>query len=183
MRGALPCSLLFAGTAALADVINIAGMEAYESCGYCHGIDGNSGGTGLPHLGGQDRAYLRKQLADFRAGRRGDDASPMRVATEGLDEAALDTVAAYFSRQSPPGSAAMPELFVSGRPGVPACAGCHEGEGHSRLAGQDALYLRRQLLAFRDGTRRNDGGVMQAIARNLTPDEIDRLSTQLEGAL
>ena len=39
-------------------------------CAACHGEDGRSRAAGTPHLAGQDEAYLRKSLADFRSGAR-----------------------------------------------------------------------------------------------------------------
>lgn len=59
--------------------------------------------------------------------------------------------------------------------GVSACAGCHgaRGEGASpavpRLAGAGQAYLRRQLDAFADGSRKS--AVMQPLAQKLSPQE------------
>ena len=39
-------------------------------CVACHGEDGRSRAAGTPHLAGQDEAYLRKSLTDFRSGAR-----------------------------------------------------------------------------------------------------------------
>ena len=39
-------------------------------CAACHGEDGRSRAAGTPHLAGQDEAYLRKSLGDFRSGAR-----------------------------------------------------------------------------------------------------------------
>jgi len=173
-----------APAAACADVIEVDGMAPYESCGYCHGLDGNSGRAGFPRLGGQQAAYLRKQLEDFRAGRRGDQHHPMRTAARALSEPELDEVVRHFAAQMPPAADTLPELYRSGRKGLAPCAGCHgeHGEGRAavpRLAGQQPEYLRAQLLAFRRGERRNDGGVMGAVARALREDEIALLAAAL----
>jgi thiosulfate dehydrogenase len=60
--------------------------------------------------------------------------------------------------------------------GTRACASCHgaDGEGDRaqngpRLAGQDADYLERQLLAFSHGDR--NSFVMQSVARTLNDDQ------------
>ena len=62
------------------------------------------------------------------------------------------------------------------------CAFCHGVEGASanprfpHLAGQKSVYLERQLRAFQQGLRSNDGGVMQSMAEALTPQDISLLA-------
>lgn len=62
-----------------------------------------------------------------------------------------------------------------------ACAVCHGALGIAtapdapHLAGQSAVYTKAQLLAYRSGMRRHE--VMQVIARQLTDDDIENLST------
>lgn len=57
-----------------------------------------------------------------------------------------------------------------------ACTACHGTHGVSafddvpNLAGQKALYLARQLEAFRDGKRKDD--LMEAMARQLSDEDI-----------
>jgi cytochrome c553 len=61
-----------------------------------------------------------------------------------------------------------------------ACALCHGTNGMAslpnapNLAGQQAIYLKEQLTAYRNGRRQND--VMSVIAKNLTDAEINQLS-------
>jgi cytochrome c553 len=47
-----------------------------------------------------------------------------------------------------------------------------------RLAGQSAIYLARQLHAYRDGSRKDP--VMSALAAALTDEEIDSISAWYE---
>jgi cytochrome c553 len=60
---------------------------------------------------------------------------------------------------------------------VAVCASCHGTDGKGRdvetpnLAGQSGIYLRQQLMAFRNGTRRHPP--MKGVARDLTDSEID----------
>jgi cytochrome c553 len=62
---------------------------------------------------------------------------------------------------------------------VAVCAPCHGVDGTTgnvetpNLAGQKAIYLRQQLVAFRDGRRKHPD--MKTISRNLTGREIDQL--------
>jgi cytochrome c553 len=65
--------------------------------------------------------------------------------------------------------------------GATACIACHgqNGEGNSAagypyLSGLPVKYIRRQLHAFRNGTRNNN--VMQPIAKNLSDKQIDMLA-------
>lgn len=80
--------------------------------------------------------------------------------------------------QKPPATAGDPkagaQIAAAGANGAAACVGCHgqRGEGMAafpRLAGTGADYLRRQLDAFADGSRRNP--VMQPIAQALSPQQ------------
>lgn len=60
------------------------------------------------------------------------------------------------------------------------CMSCHGPGGISQnpewpnLAGQKAPYLRSQLQAFRDGSRKN--GMMQNVVNGLTDTDISQLS-------
>lgn len=60
------------------------------------------------------------------------------------------------------------------------CGSCHGMNGISliptypNLAGQKALYTKAQLIAFRDGTRKNPA--MSPMAANLTDEDIENLS-------
>jgi cytochrome c553 len=70
------------------------------------------------------------------------------------------------------------------RPAKPAqlglCVACHGEDGRSRspgmphLGGQDAIYLRTALLAYREGTRRSNP--MNGIANALQPRDIEQLA-------
>lgn len=67
-----------------------------------------------------------------------------------------------------------------GRQRAQACAVCHGALGLSsapdapNLAGQPALYLRAQLKAFREGTRKHE--VMSVIAKPLSDEDIANLA-------
>ena len=50
------------------------------------------------------------------------------------------------------------------------------------LAGLDRAYLRRELMAWRDGSRRTDpNGAMGIIARHLTVADIDAVAAHYAG--
>lgn len=81
------------------------------------------------------------------------------------------------------GSAALADFDPDAYPRHETCALCHGlfGTSHSakfpHLAGQDPLYLERQLQAFVAGSRSNDGGQMAAIVTELQPGDIERVVT------
>ena len=78
--------------------------------------------------------------------------------------------------------AADPE---SGREKARACTACHGANGVSvsddipNLAGQKSAYLKAQLRAFRDGTRKNT--LMNAMASQLGDADIDNLVAFFQG--
>jgi len=74
--------------------------------------------------------------------------------------------------------------------GVPACTGCHapdgkgnEPAGYPRLSGQYAEYVEKQLLAFRNGNRVNDGEAMtmRLVAEKLSDAEIKAVANFIAG--
>ncbi len=73
--------------------------------------------------------------------------------------------------------------------GVPACASCHGHNGrgvdpmYPRIGEQKFGYLVNQLKKFRDGSRTNDVmGQMQAVAKNMTDEDILNVATFLTQA-
>jgi cytochrome c553 len=64
-------------------------------CAACHGEDGRARTPGTPHLAGQDEAYLRKALTDFRTGAR--TASPMNAIAGTLQARDIQALARWFA--------------------------------------------------------------------------------------
>jgi cytochrome c553 len=73
---------------------------------------------------------------------------------------------------------------------VPACTGCHgpDGKGNvaagfPRLSGQHPEYIEKQLKAFRNGDRTNDGDqmIMRSVAEHLSDAEIKALANYIAG--
>jgi cytochrome c553 len=166
----------------------------WAACAYCHGEDGRIDSTQVPAIAGQSADYIRKQLSDFRAGRRQSLDGQMRSATMLLDPADDARVGAYFAALAPARTTTPPVSVDQSRTGaqwfwygggqVPACASCHaSGPGGGptradapRLFGLNAGYLARQLRAFRAGSRDNDrDAVMRTVAASLD----DRLIVKL----
>lgn len=165
-----------------------------ERCQECHGADGNGNGEDgkFARLAGQYPAYIVKELQDFRSGARKHDL--MMIMARSLEEADLADIAAYYGglpamRGVATGGVATPADKEAALRLFAACTACHgaQGKGNGNAAfpvigGQDATYLRTQLLAWRSGERRNSpGGAMNDAAKGLTDAEIDLLAHYLSG--
>ena len=162
-------------------------------CQACHGLDGNAPVSAFPQLAGQRPEYLQKQLEDFLAKRRVNDA--MAPALEALNKGDIPAVAAYYATQKPkPAGSSNERLLAEGKAlyddgntatGVPACVGCHLAGGvgnerYPRLAGQFPEYAVAQMKAFKSGARSNDKGkVMRAVAARLSEQEMAAVAEYL----
>ena len=161
-------------------------------CFICHGVAGESSSPVFPRLAGQNAAYVARQLADYRSGKR--KSSTMQPMVEDLSPADFQALGRYFaSRPTIVHTVADPELaqvgrfvYARGNPysGVPACATCHGPLGHGtealpRLAGQHAQYTENQLKQFNTRERNNDNAVMHSIASKLTELEVKAVSSYI----
>lgn len=165
------------------------------ACHSCHGLEGNADGSGaFPRLAGQPGWYLLKQLQDYAAGRRPNEA--MAMVARQLTDRQMRDVSAWYSAQTPSAGGIAEEAQVRQRQlggaiaavgvperGVTACTSCHGrlGEGVApsvpSLAGQFAPYAALQLQLWKRGERRNDPlGVMAQIARGMSDEEIDAVA-------
>ncbi len=164
------------------------------ACVGCHGAAGNSTITQNPKLAGQHAEYLAKQLVDFKTPQRNNPV--MSGIAKGMSEQDIKNVAAYLDKQqSKPGAAKNKETVEAGKKiyragiaekNVPACAGCHGATGagipaqFARLAGQHQDYTAAQLIAFRQGARKNSAQ-MTTIAKRMSDDEIQAVSDYIAG--
>jgi cbb3-type cytochrome c oxidase subunit III len=172
-----------------------AGEAKYTAmCAACHGADGNAGSPEYPKLAGQHPAYLAKQLAEFKSGKRAN--AVMSGMAAALSDEDMKNVAAWLSSQkAKPGYAKDKDTIALGeriyRGGVAdrqiaACAGCHSPNGagipaqYPRLSGQHAAYLSAQLSAFRGGVRNNNVQMTQ-VAAKLNDREIQAVADYIAG--
>lgn len=174
-----------------------AGQAKAIVCGACHGPDGNSQLPNFPKLAGQGERYLLKQMQDIKSGAR--PVLEMTGMLEPLSEQDMVDVAAYFASQKMSVGAADAgqvergqDLFRGGKlaEGMPACTGCHSPDGsgiatagYPHLGGQHADYIAKQLTAFREGERSNDGDsmIMRDIAAKLSNKDIEAVSNYVQG--
>jgi cytochrome c553 len=163
-------------------------------CAACHGADGNSGTPANPKLAQQHPEYIVKQLEEFKSGKR---VSPvMQGFAAQLSEADMKNIAAFVgTKKAKTGFAKDKVLVTMGeriyRGGIAdrqiaACAGCHSPNGagipaqYPRLSGQHADYTASQLVAFRDGARKNSTQMAQ-IAAKMNDREIRAVADYIAG--
>ncbi len=163
-------------------------------CAACHGADGNSGTPVNPKLAQQHPEYLVKQLKEFKSGKRAN--AVMSGMVGALSEDDMRNIAYWVaSKKAKPGFAKDKETVALGeriyRGGIAdrqiaACAGCHSPNGagipaqYPRLAGQHADYATAQLVAFRDGARKNSAQ-MSGVAAKMNDREIKAVSDYIAG--
>ena len=158
---------------------------AAKHCASCHGATGQGVTREFPNLAGQNEKYLAKQLRDFASGQR--DSSVMDMKAAVLSECSIRAVSRYYQSQAPQVKATNDPMLANagafvyerGNPytGLPACVSCH-GTGARgraelpRLAGQNPLYLERQLKKFVDRSRVDESAVMNVIAARMSEVEM-----------
>lgn len=173
---------------------------ATQVCAACHGPDGNSPTPANPKLAGQHAAYLAKQLRNFKVEKGATEAARANPVMAGFaaglsDDDILNVSAYYQSQKLKPAAAKNKDIVELGqkifRGGVadkhiPACAGCHSPNGagipdeYPRIAGQFTEYTEAQLVAFRQGLRKNSLQMTGTAAR-MSDAEIKAVSEYVAG--
>ncbi|MGV0981923.1 MAG: c-type cytochrome [Polynucleobacter sp.] len=164
------------------------------ACLTCHGPKGQSATATWPKLSAQHAAYTAKQLKNFKDGTRPNPVMMGMAAT--LTEQDMNNIAAYLvSQPVSQGVAQNKDTIELGQSiyrggiaakGVPACAACHSPTGagipsqYPRVGGQWAEYNAAQLLAFREGTRKNSSQ-MTTIATKLSDQEMKAVADYMAG--
>ena len=175
-----------AGSATALAAGTVAQRQQAAVCESCHGIKGRSTMPDTPSLAGQPKQFITTQLVMFREGNRKD--AIMSPIAAPLSNAEISELGSYFSAQpaEPAGKplatgAAAAARGLAEKLGCVTCHGAElKGQQHiPRLAGQQADYLRTQLLGFKAGTRFDMDGNMTAAAQALTPADIETLASYL----
>jgi cytochrome c553 len=174
--------------------------ELVQTCGSCHGVDGNSVLPVAPNLAGQLPGYLLYELNSYKTHNRVDDF--MGDIIDPLSEADIHNLVAYYAKQkfvpSPPDEPLDPALIAKGKllyhkeitsVGL-SCADCHgpqaEGEDNRqlmkdfpRLAGQKHDYLVSTLKEYAGRMKHFSLLGMKVVAASLSDDEIKALAAYL----
>jgi cytochrome c553 len=169
--------------------------QATNACGRCHGADERGPHSNLvPILHGQPSAFLLAALRNYAQGTR--ESGIMQPIAADMAPEAMQRIADYYSKLTPP--VQPPRTTVAdvenGRAivmdgvadmGIAPCIACHGPTAlpaYPRLAGQQAAYLRGQLLLWRNGfnAKTDTGAIMAPIARQLTEKQVDDVSAFFE---
>jgi cytochrome c553 len=168
-------------------------------CAACHGMDGNSSNGEWPKLAGQHELYIARQLQLYKSGER--ENAVMLGFSATLSSQDMRDIGAFYAGQTVTPGVADEALVAKGQQvyrggtpqtGVPACMACHGPSGRGNpyagypaLAGQHADYTALMLRAYRDGLVLGEGdnanAVMAGVARMMTDEEIDAVSSFIEG--
>ena len=166
-----------------------AGKVLAAACASCHGSEGVSAKTGVPHIAGQSAPYLVAALLAYQGGGRKDD--DMQKAVAKLSQKDLADIAAYYAGLSgfntrpadadaKPAPAAEEDPFAAVRKLTEKCASCHGDDGNASvaanpgLAGQHDDYLIASMQAYLDGTR--DDAMMKASLKSFEPSQIEDIA-------
>jgi cytochrome c553 len=192
----LPVVALRAAPATQAAPAALSGAQLVAHvCSACHGPHGDSLSSAFPKLAGQGDAYILLSLHQFKDGAWKNAIMQSMVAT--LTPSEMKAVAAYLSRQKMTHGFAQKRyvalgrrIFEGGLPKqhVPACMACHgvngrgnEPAAYPRLAGQWSAYVVRQLVAFAHDKRPSPHGIMNYIAKRLTPQQMKAVASYVQG--
>jgi cytochrome c553 len=190
ISGALVCtSALPAGSVE-------AGATKAVICKACHGANGNSTNPEWPSLAGIGADYIADQLKNFKEGKRANPVMMPNAMTLNADDMA--DLGAYFDSLANTGLEADPSYWQAGEKlyrggdqarAIPACMACHGPTGSGNepakfpaLRGQQSVYVVKQLNDYASGARQTGpNGIMQTIAKRLSPDDIRNLASYLQG--
>ncbi|HYR70043.1 MAG TPA: hypothetical protein VEP12_01515, partial [Candidatus Acidoferrum sp.] len=95
LAAALALGALTGSAAHAAGPLDERGALQSVTCTACHGQAGNSRSGAMPIIAGQDAAYLKKQIADYAAGKR--LSAEMEPYAKQVLNLGVDDVAAYFA--------------------------------------------------------------------------------------
>ena len=187
-----------------------AGQTKAGACAACHGLDGNSANAQYPKLAGQHERFIWRQLKLFKSGQR-ENPIMQGMAAALTEQDMRDIGAYFATQKALPGVAddspiatgtlagskyyqVGERLFRAGKPAqkVPACLACHgpvgrgnPGPSYPSLGGQHSSYTAARLQFFRGGgvwgKDANANVIMSQVARDLSDEEIQGLSTYIEG--
>lgn len=153
--------------------------ERVQTCGGCHGADGNSQIAGVPSLAGQPKLFIENQLVLIREGLRGSEA--MQGLMRGVPDRDIVALAKHYASLPARANTAKadPALERRGRQAAAKlrCGTCHlpnyrGREQIPRLAGQREEYLLDSMRSFRDNPRRGGDTIMSAALYGASDDDI-----------
>jgi cytochrome c553 len=173
-----------------------AGAAKATVCQACHGANGNSANPQWPSLAGLGADYIAEQLQNFKEGKRNNAIMMPLAYTLSPDDMA--DLGAYFGGLANTGLEADPSYWQAGQKlyrggdkdrGIPACMACHGPTGAGNepgkmpaLRGQHSEYVVKQLNDYVSGGRpAGPGGIMPAVAKRLSPEDMRNVASYVQG--
>jgi cytochrome c553 len=173
-----------------------AGAAKAVVCQACHGANGNSTNPEWPSLAAIGADYMAEQLKNFKDGKRNNPVMMPNAMTLSADDMA--DLAAYFDSLTNTGLEADPSYWQAGEKlyrggdqarAIPACMACHGPTGRGNepakfpaLRGQQSVYVVKQLNDYASGARpTGPNGIMQTIAKRLSPEDMRNLASYMQG--
>jgi cytochrome c553 len=173
-----------------------AGAAKAAVCQACHGANGNSTNPQWPSLAGLGADYIAEQLKNFKDSKRNNPVMTPNAMSLSADDMA--NLGAYFASLPNTGLEADPSYWQAGEKlyrggdaarAIPACMACHgptargnEPAKFPALRGQQSVYLIKQLNDYASGARTTGpNGIMETIAKRLSPDDIRNVASYLQG--
>jgi cytochrome c553 len=173
-----------------------AGAAKAVVCQACHGANGNSTNPEWPSLAGVGADYIADQLKNFKEGKRPNPVMMPNAMSLSADDMA--DLGAYFDSLTNTGLEADPSYWQAGEKlyrggdqarAIPACMACHGPTGRGNepakfpaLRGQQSVYVVKQLNDYASGARpTGPNGIMQTIAKRLSPEDMRNLASYLQG--
>lgn len=163
-------------------------------CLACHGLDGYSPIPANPNIAGMPSEYIAKQLELYKSGKRAN--AIMQGMAANLTPDDMKALGAYYFAQRGKTLAVARDKALAERgqtiwrvgivdAKVPACAGCHGGNGagipslYPKLAGQWPEYTLHELKAYASGERKN--AQMNTIASRMKESDLIAVSEYIAG--
>jgi cytochrome c553 len=173
-----------------------AGATKAVVCQACHGANGNSTNPQWPSLAGLGADYIAEQLKNFKDSKRNNPVMMPNAMALSADDMA--NLGAYFDSLPNTGLEADPSYWQAGEKlyrggdaarAIPACMACHgptargnEPAKFPALRGQQSVYVVKQLNDYASGARTTGpNGIMETIAKRLSPDDIRNVASYLQG--
>jgi cytochrome c553 len=152
-------------------------------CSSCHGKDGNGTRPHIPKLAGQNASYILEQLEKFSDGRR--KHYVMVPLAKEFSDADKIGFAIHFSGFTLKPAGGDDQLAAKGAPLYSKlCVHCHGedgrgSKGYARLAGQQPVYVEKQLGTFRDKGSERHSELMEQVANSLSNHQIKSLANYI----
>ncbi len=173
-----------------------AGATKAVVCQACHGANGNSANPQWPSLAGLGADYIAEQLKNFKDNKRNNPVMTPNAASLSAEDMA--DLGAYFDSLPNTGLEADPSYWQAGEKlyrggdaarAIPACMACHGPTAHGNepakfpaLRGQQSVYVVKQLNDYASGARTTGpNGIMETIAKRLSPEDIRNVASYLQG--